>query len=333
MHDVLTNIHGKASSAAEKLARITKDLTVTAPVQHHNAYGVATDLANAAEATQRALESRAKEYFTASESALDNRFKADPAREGVYLRCVDWFAREAKNGEGNGYRNIREAVTDDPDFAVAMYNYSWRLMGLPKDHAFTFKEKAVEKFAPEALDYIERSHKLDRLAKKYPAFNAAVHSSFYSLIELTRCRRDTAVDPMTVVAERLASFAAWLDRSSKAWRSPCGDNVPVGRYAEILPWDFDELPTVDFAEHALPLFVPMDQATGVVLPADADLSHPPGQLRAFHRLSHIIFRLEDARLALSPPWRASDDRLPLCGRWPDGPRNGVVGRRGRGGRG
>jgi len=144
------------------------------------------DLANAAEVTQRALESRSKEYFTASESALDNRFKADPAREGVYLRCVDWFAREAKNGEGNGYRNIREAVTDDPDFAVAMYNYSWRLMGLPQDHAFTFKEKAVEKFAPEALDYIERSHKLDRLAKKYPAFNASVHSSFYSIIELNK---------------------------------------------------------------------------------------------------------------------------------------------------
>ncbi|MBU0556674.1 MAG: hypothetical protein KKD64_15395 [Alphaproteobacteria bacterium] len=117
---------------------------------------------------------------------------------------------------------------------------------------------------------------------------------------------------MTVAGERLAGFAAWLDRSSKAWRSPCGDSVPVGRYAEILPWDFDELPTVDFAEHALPLFVPMDQATGVALPADADLSHPPGQLRAFHRLSHIIFRLEDARLALSPPWRATDDRLPLC---------------------
>lgn len=185
-HTALVNVHGRANSAAEKLAKISRDLTVTSPVMHHNAYKVATDLTNVAEATQRALEGRAKEYFASSEDIMENRFKPNAAREGVYLRCVDWFAREAKNGEGNGYRNIREAITDDPDFALAMYNYSWRLMGLPQDHAFTFKEKVVEKFAPEALDYIERSHKLSQLAKKYPAFSATVHSSFYSIIELNK---------------------------------------------------------------------------------------------------------------------------------------------------
>ncbi|MBB6424634.1 hypothetical protein [Sphingopyxis sp. JAI128] len=86
----------------------------------------------------------------------------------------------------------------------------------------------------------------------------------------------------------------------------------VGRYAEILPWDFDEAPTEDFAEHALPLFVPYAQAAGVALPEAADLSAPPGQQRAFFRLHHLLFRMEDAALAL--PWRgkAQGDQLPLC---------------------
>lgn len=117
---------------------------------------------------------------------------------------------------------------------------------------------------------------------------------------------------MTTAATRLAAMAAWLDKSSANKRSPMGDRVLVGRYAEILPWDFDELPTADFAEHALPLFVPMDQATGVALPEVADLSAPFGQMRAFFRLNHLVFRLEDATLDL--PWRgqAQGDKLPIC---------------------
>jgi hypothetical protein len=117
---------------------------------------------------------------------------------------------------------------------------------------------------------------------------------------------------MTLAAIRLAALAAWLDASSKPWRSPCGDNIVVGRYAEIMPWDFDELPTTDFAEHALPLFVPQDQAAGVALSDVADLSAPAGQMRAFFRLNHVLFRLGDARLEL--PWRgkAEADKLPLC---------------------
>lgn len=117
---------------------------------------------------------------------------------------------------------------------------------------------------------------------------------------------------MTTATTRLAAMAAWLDKSSANKRSPMGDNVLVGRFAEILPWDFDELPTTDFAEHALPLFLPMDQATGVALPEVADLTAPAGQQRAFFRLNHLCFRLADAALDL--PWRghAEGDKLPLC---------------------
>lgn len=117
---------------------------------------------------------------------------------------------------------------------------------------------------------------------------------------------------MTVASTRLARLAAWLDASSASRPSPCGDLMVFGRYAEILPWDFDEAPTEDFAEHALPIFVPFAQAVGVALPEAADLSAPPGQQRAYFRLHHLLFRIEDAALAL--PWRghAQGDHLPLC---------------------
>lgn len=115
---------------------------------------------------------------------------------------------------------------------------------------------------------------------------------------------------MTTAATRLAELAVWLDKSSANGRAPMGGVMLRGRFAEILPWDFDELPTTDFAEHALPLFVPMDQATGVSLPEAADLTAPAGQQRAFFRLNHLLFRLGDAALDL--PWRAGGDKLPLC---------------------
>lgn len=133
---------------------------------------------------------------------------------------------------------------------------------------------------------------------------------------------------MTTAAARLAALAAWLDRSSAQRLSPLGDRVLVGRFAEILPWDFDEAPTSDFAEHALPLFVPFEQATGVALPETADLTAPPSQDRAFFRLNHLLFRLEDAALDL--PWRghAPGDQLPLCAVIglddPDAPISGAV---------
>lgn len=117
---------------------------------------------------------------------------------------------------------------------------------------------------------------------------------------------------MTTAAARLAALAAWLDKSSAQRLSPLGDRVLVGRFAEVLPWDFDEAPTTDFAEHALPLFVPFAQCDGVALPETADLTAPSSQDRAFFRLNHLLFRLEDAALDL--PWRGKGpgDKLPVC---------------------
>lgn len=118
---------------------------------------------------------------------MGSRFVPNPTRDPIYMRCLDWIAREAKNGDG-GYAHIREAITDEPDFAITMYNNSWRLMGLPEDVAVDFKEKVVQKCAPEALDHMEMSSKLKQLAKRYPGFIAKVHSSFYSPIELAKIR-------------------------------------------------------------------------------------------------------------------------------------------------
>lgn len=175
----------KAKESAERLARITADLTVTSPVKHNNAFKVATDLANNAEATQRFLEGRAKDYMAWSNEIMDTRLSRDPAKEARYTKIETWIAEQAKNGDG-GYRNIREAIEEDPEFAQVVRNTSWRILGLPKDHAVDFAEKAIKHWAPEALEYIDRSLELDRLAKKYPGFIASVHSSFYSKHELAK---------------------------------------------------------------------------------------------------------------------------------------------------
>lgn len=53
--------------------------------------------------------------------------------------------------------------------------------------------------------------------------------------------------------------------------------------------------------------VPFTQATGVALAEAADLIAPPPQDRAFFRLWHLLFRLEDAALDL--PWRGQPGLL------------------------
>ena len=192
VQSALTSLHTRAHESAELVGRITADLTVTTPVRHENAAKVAKRLAEAAETTQRFLEGKAKDYTASSESIMATRFTPNPARDATYMRCAAWIEAQAKNGDG-GYANIREAITDDPDFALTMYNTSWRLLGLPDEHAFAFKEKIVEKFAPEALEYLDTSHKLGKVAKRYPTFISSVHSSFYSPLELAKVRTRVVV--------------------------------------------------------------------------------------------------------------------------------------------
>lgn len=127
---------------------------------------------------------------------------------------------------------------------------------------------------------------------------------------------------MTPAHERLKAFAGWLDKSSQSFPSPISAREPkrnffnqpiphpvemviVGRFAEILPWDFATLPTTDFDSQALPLFVSHQQAEPLNLAPVADLSPPAGQGRAADRLHQIVGKMEDA--AMSRPadaaWR------------------------------
>jgi len=130
--------------------------------------------------------------------------------------------------------------------------------------------------------------------------------------------------------QRLTALARWLDKSSASYPSPCStgrpvsrtffgkpipnpvETVVVGRYAEILPWDFATLPTSDFDPQALPLFVSHEQAEPLNLPPVADLSPPSGQGRAADRLHMIVGKMEDATLRFDPAWRTQEgwqDRL------------------------
>lgn len=152
---------------------------------HDNAFKVANDLANSAAATQRVLEARSKDYIAWSQAIMDERFAPDPTKDASNTEIARWVKDEAKNGDG-GYRNIREAIDENLAFANVIYNTDWRLLGLPKDQAQDFKERAVKRWAPEALEYIDRALELDRLAAKYPLFSKRVHSSFYSKHELAK---------------------------------------------------------------------------------------------------------------------------------------------------
>ena len=111
---------------------------------------------------------------------------------------------------------------------------------------------------------------------------------------------------MTLAAEKLKAFADWLDKSSAQRRSPMGDAVLVGRYAEIIPVSFDDPPPTDFDPMALPLFVSVEQAADLTLPDVADVGFPFGQLRPAFRLGTIAGRVEDAAIAHMTPWHGKD---------------------------
>lgn len=185
VHTALVNLHGKAKESAERLARITADLTVTSPVRHENAAKLAGQLIEATNETAALLDRRAKEYQAAAADVLATRFKPDPARDATYMKCAAWIEAQAKNSD-NGYTEIRKAIDEEPDFALTMYNTSYRLLGLPFEQAEKFKERIVEKRAPDAMTYIDRGLKLSQLAKRYPAFSDRVKSSFYSPFEYAK---------------------------------------------------------------------------------------------------------------------------------------------------
>ena len=128
--------------------------------------------------------------------------------------------------------------------------------------------------------------------------------------------------------EPLKNLSAWFDKSSEPFPSPCSAKPPkrnmfggriaslqpiemvvVGRYAEIAPHDFSELPIADFHEHALIFHVSLEQAATLDLPPVMDTSEPSGMGRGFDRLSHVVAKLADAKFGLARRdgvWRSPD---------------------------
>lgn len=95
---------------------------------------------------------------------------------------------------------------------------------------------------------------------------------------------------MTVAQSRLADLARWIAASSGPRRTPMGGATEIGRYAVIVPCNFDEAPPVDFDAEALPLFVSVEQATGVDTgPIVADA--PASQDKAAMRLGHVLWKI------------------------------------------
>lgn len=113
-----------------------------------------------------------------------------PTQRNIMLGDPAAFANDSDvaNALTNIHGKAKQSAEIVGRFALTMYNMSHRLLGLPDEHAFSFKTKIVEHWAPEAMEHIDTSHKLAQLAKRYPAFTARVKSSFYSPIELAKVR-------------------------------------------------------------------------------------------------------------------------------------------------
>jgi hypothetical protein len=180
VYSALINIQGKARESSELIGRLSLDETKTDPVKHEAGAKVAARLVTAAEGTQAMLIERASAYEASTAEIMETRFAPNEKRMYLYDRISSWIEREAKNGEGNGYRNIREAIETNSDFAMVAFNFPHQLLGLPFDHLSNFRAKAVERWAPEVTKTLLYAEKLKDLAMRYPKFITGVKSSFYN---------------------------------------------------------------------------------------------------------------------------------------------------------
>jgi hypothetical protein len=100
----------------------------------------------------------------------------------------------------------------------------------------------------------------------------------------------------TLAQQRIAALSAWFDRNSRWGKTPNGDTLIVGRYASVVPWDFETRPFADADLQALLFFVSDAECDGVSLsdydPSDAiDTQHDVAD-----RIEHILWLAEDGKL-------------------------------------
>ena len=95
---------------------------------------------------------------------------------------------------------------------------------------------------------------------------------------------------MTTAQSRLADLARWLASSSAPRSTPLGGETDVGRYAVIVPCDFDEAPPIDADPEALLLFVSAEQAEGVAT-GPISTEAPASQDHVRERLAHILWKI------------------------------------------
>lgn len=100
----------------------------------------------------------------------------------------------------------------------------------------------------------------------------------------------------TLAQQRVAALSAWFDRNSRWGTTPNGGTLSVGRYASIIPWNFETPPIADADPQALLFYASHDQCDGVSL-ADYDPNERiDTQHQAQDRLDHVIWRAQDATL-------------------------------------
>lgn len=100
----------------------------------------------------------------------------------------------------------------------------------------------------------------------------------------------------TLAQQRIAALALWFDRNSRWGTTPNGGRLIVGRYASVIPWDFETPPIADADPQALLFFVSDAECDGVPL-SDYD---PNDAVETQHdiadRIEHILWLAEDGKL-------------------------------------
>ncbi len=100
----------------------------------------------------------------------------------------------------------------------------------------------------------------------------------------------------TLAQQRVAALSAWFDRNSRWGTTPNYGTLIVGRYASVVPWDFEMTPFANPNSQALLFHVSHDQCDGVSL-SDYDPAEPiDTQHDIADRIEHILWLAEDGKL-------------------------------------
>jgi hypothetical protein len=182
LHTIVYNQIGEVDRALEQsvttIRALSVDETKTPVAQEEAKKRVADKLVNLIENAHGALKHGIASIDATAAELVKDRFAPKPDKTALYSEIRAWF-REMYAKPG-GIVAIREAVTTNSDFADAVHNAPYQLLGLPVETMSDMQMASLKVFAPDAWGLMEDSKALAKVAKNYPGVAKSVRSSFYN---------------------------------------------------------------------------------------------------------------------------------------------------------